>query len=336
MRLGRLMRPAPAHRMRSRCRTLVARVLVRLAAVVATLAPLAAHAFSGAGGECGEGPLQAAALRGTPADLERALDTSVSAIEKVVDGWSRGIAGLYPGTAEVWLDRKVRRSSREDRRKTFARWWTGCQGAKLLDFAVAGQNMPNVSYLLALGVDPDAVSPQDDTLLMRCPYATPGSSLLHLRSEPPERSRDETAKVLATYTLLIRSGASLDKYNRDGAGPLHRCNDPAIVDLYIRLGANVAVGLDDGTNPARLHDDPTRRVVDYRVRQIIHGSTWAQAHHLAILERVLPLVSEHHVTARTENILAYGCRDASRQAACARLAKLLKVEDPRVFGTGGR
>ena len=85
-----------------------------------------AQAYSGAGGECGNSALEAAALRGTPLELEQALDKGVQDIEKVVDQWSGDIARLYPDTSRVWLNREVRRSGREAKRQTFARWWSGC------------------------------------------------------------------------------------------------------------------------------------------------------------------------------------------------------------------
>ena len=58
---------------------------LRALILVAGLLPLLAQAYSGAGGECGNSALEAAALRGTPLELEQALDKGVQDIEKVVD-----------------------------------------------------------------------------------------------------------------------------------------------------------------------------------------------------------------------------------------------------------
>ncbi len=163
---------------------------LRALILVAGLLPLLAQAYSGAGGECGNSALEAAALRGTPLELEQALDKGVQNIEKVVDQWSGDIARLYPDTSRVWLNREVRRSGREAKRQTFARWWSGCRGIRLLDAAVAGQNLANVRYLLALGVDPNAPDAQGTTLLMRCPHLEPGNPQIFTHSAPRSRSPD--------------------------------------------------------------------------------------------------------------------------------------------------
>ena len=157
---------------------------LRALILVAGLLPLLAQAYSGAGGECGNSALEAAALRGTPLELEQALDKGV------VDQWSGDIARLYPDTSRVWLNREVRRSGREAKRQTFARWWSGCRGIRLLDAAVAGQNLANVRYLLALGVDPNAPDAQGTTLLMRCPHLEPGNPQIFTHSAPRSRSPD--------------------------------------------------------------------------------------------------------------------------------------------------
>ncbi|WP_298600256.1 ankyrin repeat domain-containing protein [Zoogloea sp.] len=292
---------------------------LRALIVAAGLLPLLAQAYSGAGGECGNSALEAAALRGTPPELEQALDNGVRNIEKVVDQWSGDIARLYPDTAGVWRNREVRRSSREAKRQTFARWWSGCRGIRLLDVAVAGQNLANVRYLLALGVDPDAPDAQGNTLLMRCPHLEPGNPMIFTHSAPRSRSPDALEKAVAIHGLLLGHGASIARRNQHGLTALHLCNDPALVELFIRQGADASSVINHKAEP----DWKAPRLLDYRVRQIIDGSPWDQEAHFAILDKILPQLTDRRLTPETARALELSCRTPGKQAACRRLARLL-------------
>ncbi len=292
---------------------------LRALILVAGLLPLLAQAYSGAGGECGNSALEAAALRGTPLELEQALDKGVQNIEKVVDQWSGDIARLYPDTSRVWLNREVRRSGREAKRQTFARWWSGCRGIRLLDAAVAGQNLANVRYLLALGVDPNAPDAQGTTLLMRCPHLEPGNPQIFTHSAPRSRSPDALDKALAIHALLLDHGASIAQRNQHGLTALHLCNDPAVVELFIRRSPDASHVINHQTEP----DWKAPRLLDYRARQIIDGSPWDQEAHFAILEKILPRLAEPRLTPETPRSIEPSCRAPARQAACSRLERLL-------------
>lgn len=297
-------------------------------------APLLAHAYSGAAGaECGNTKLEITALKGTPSALEAAIDDSVTTLESVVSRWSSGIAKLYPDTSRVWLDPDVKTSSREAKRKTFVRWWTGCQGIKILDAAVAGANVENVKRLLLLGADPNnpSVSWGGGALLMRCPVARDNS--VSVNSTPPARTPEEVEAVVGVYAVLLRAGADPQQQDREGLTPLHLCKDPVVVNLFIKAGADVSIGIQPGADLATLYDYPiTKRILDHRVRQIAKlGPTWEREAQFAIIEMIAPLLKDTRVTKETERLVSWGCKDPRNAETCIRLGALITVTDKEIL-----
>lgn len=314
--------------------TTLARITRTLLLPVAILAiPLPGHAYSGAGAECGDEKLEAVTMKGQPRDLETAVDAKVAVLQEVVSKWSRGIAKLYPETAGVWLDPKVKNSSRDEKRITYVKWWTGCQGVKLLDAAVAGANLENIKWLLLLGADPNApyVNGWRRTLLMRCPVRRQDRLVVY--AIPPERTPDEDKAVIAAYSLLLQAGVDPRQSDAEGLTALHLCKDPAVVDLLIQHGADVSAGIDPRVDPATIRDYPvTPRVLDYRVRQIAKlGSVWEQEMHFTVLGRILPLLKDARVTAETERLVSWGCEAPANAETCARLGKMIVATDPEIF-----
>lgn len=300
---------------------------------VALTIPLLGHAYSGAGAECGDGKLEAAAMKGQPTDLEGAVDAKVLVMQDVVSKWSRGIAKRNPDTTSVWLDPMVRKGSPEVKRAALVKWWTGCQGINLLDAAVAGANLENVKRLLLLGADPNTPFVNDSrrTILMRCPVNRQGR--LSVYSIPPTRTPEETKAVVAAYYLLLQAGADVQQSDQLGLTALHLCKDPAVVELLIQHGADISVGIDPSVDPATIRGDSvTRRVLDYRVREIAtNGPTWDREMHFAVLEQITPLLKDVRVTAETERLVSWGCKESRNMDACARLSKMIAVRDNEIF-----
>lgn len=312
----------------------MAKISTNLKALIFTtfFAPYLCFAYSGAGAECGNSALEKAAKDGTPEDLTIAIDKQVLLLEKVVAGWDKKWA-WHPNnqnTSRVWLDNNVRIASREEKRKIFAQWWTGCREIKLLDAAVSTANSKNVAFLLSLGADPNSPSYQGRTLLMRCPYEQDGRVISD--GVPPARTQEQKERVVAIYSLLLNHGASMSQQDRDGLNALHLCNDPVIIKLFINAGANVMIGIDPGRDPSTIHDYPvTRRVVDYRARKIAKGLIWEADAQFEIIEQFLPLVNDRRVTSETERLISWGCEDSGKASICSRLAGLISARDFKIF-----
>lgn len=298
----------------------------------AFLLPHICFAYSGAGAECGNSALENAARKGTPEGLTVAIDQGVLLLEKVVAGWSKEWA-WHPNnqnTSRVWLDKNVKRASRDEKRRIFAQWWTGCREIKLLDAAVSTANKENVEFLLSLGADPNSPSYRGRTLLMRCPYEQDGRVIPD--GVPPARTQEQQERVLAIYSLLLKHGASTSQQDSDGLNALHLCNDPAIIKLFINAGSDVSIGVDLGRDPSTIHDHPTtRRVVDYRARKIAKGLIWEADAQFEIIEQILPLINDRRVTAETERLISWGCEDSVRTSICSRLAGLISARDSKIF-----
>ncbi len=302
-------------------------------ALATFLAPHICYAPGGSGGAaCGNSALERVAMYGTPEELESAIDQRVVELEKIVAGWDKVLARHpnYYETSRVWLDEKVKSASREEKRKIFAKWWTGCSEIKLLDAAVSAVNAQNVEFLLSLGVDPNAPSYRGRTLIMRCPTAREGSVVTH--GAPPERTREQQERVLAVYSFLLNHGMSISQQDRDGLNALHLCNDPAIIRLLIKAGADVSIGIDRMRDPSTIRDYPvTLRVVDYRARRIAEGFNWESDALFAIIEQFIPLVNDRRVTAETERLISRRCENPHNAPICARLGKLISARDVDIF-----
>ncbi len=303
-------------------------------AILVTALPCVAHAYSGAGGECGNTALESAAVDGRPADLEKAIDTAVVSLEKVVSQWGDGVAKIYPGTSEVWRNREVKNASTAKKREIFAQWWE-CRNIKLLDLAVAGRNMPNVEYLLALGVDPNARSNDGSTVLMRCPQRWQGNGSIFTYYAPPNRpDRAEAEKVQAIYSRLIRQGASMSRQdNSRDLSALHLCNDMEAIEAFIKNGADFAVGIDRNVDPASIQfeNSKNQRVIDFRIKSLFSQVPWERQPYISILERLVPLVNERRILAKTERDIAKSCKAPQNAETCVRLATMITPKDTAIF-----
>lgn len=118
---------------------------------------------------------------------------------------------------------------------------------------------------------------------------------------------------------LLDHGASIAQRNQHGLTALHLCNDPAVVELFIRRSPDASHVINHQTEP----DWKAPRLLDYRARQIIDGSPWDQEAHFAILEKILPRLAEPRLTPETTRSIEPSCRAPARQAACSRLERLL-------------
>ena len=302
---------------------------LRLLSAVLCLLPPIAHAYSGAGGECADGALESAALRGTPAQLDAAIDARVAAVRQRVDGWSSGVARLYPDTSAVWLNRDVRRSPPAAQRQTFVGWWRGCQGITLLDAAIAGQNLPTVRHLLALGSHPNTPSPgyEGSTPLMRCAHLNPGSALISTYAAAPARDRDSQETTAALYTLLLAGGGSVAQRTTRGLTALHLCDDPFVIDLLVRQAPGADALINARTEP----DWKAPRLLDYRIRKLLDGGRPGRDAQQAILETILPRIADRQVGGETERAIGRACREPDQAAVCAWLASRVTVTDRTVF-----
>lgn len=125
---------------------------------------------------------------------------------------------------------------------------------------------------------------------------------------------------------------SVEQQDHEGLNALHLCKDPAIIKFLVKAGANVLIGIDRKLDPSTIHDYPvTQRVVDYRARKIVDSLSWEIDAQFEIIEQFIPLVHDRRVTAETESLISWRCKDPDKASICSRLGGMISARDANIF-----
>lgn len=214
----------------------------------------AAFAYSGAGGECPTDNLPQLAASGSPEELQTELDRVIK--QRVYPKPKQCIAGVCRRPDNTGKNRLVLQKNIE--RPELIAVSLQCAssgGLQLLDFAVAAGNLPNVKFLLAHGASPlGETAYHHDTLFMRCIDIS--SVFVHRRKGdganstrifiPPAVNAEKRNKA---YELLLAAGADINYQNKEGLSPLHRCNDPEVLQWFLSHGANPELKAKPSSDP---------------------------------------------------------------------------------------
>ena len=181
-------------------------------------------------------------------------------------------------------------------------------GARMLDYAAGGGNLPVVEFLLALGADPEAIedSPNGN-------YPTS----LFFRCIKPYGGQIEISRKLAAYKLLVSKGADVNRLTRRGTGALLNCRDPDAFKLLLTIGAKIEA----------TEYDP----LDHWAHEAVVSGHLEELAIVKILSE-LPK-ADKSLTRRTEKRVCIECSGTGTDAFCRQLETLVEVRDRRIFET---
>ncbi len=191
-------------------------------------------------------------------------------------------------------------------------------GSRPLDVAVAAGNIANVEFLLSRGADPNGVlgsMSSEGSIYSRC---------LRLSSVPMSNGRRltdvPTHRVLTAYDVLLKRGGRLDIYDTRGFGPLHFCNDPAIVQYFLARGADADLSLP----------------LDTRVYQVIHSEFLpSRKESLSIARMLANKATNRRVSRSNEYWICLACSGVKLSSECKDLSEFVEVRDKRIFVSKG-
>ena len=277
------------------------------------------HAFSGAGGECGDMPLQEAAMFGAPDALQAEIDRAA----KKQDFWNRKNEEREAEAKKRWWQTKpdpTPQKSTEELRKNLVLTWAGCQGHTLLEFSATAGNLMNVEYLLNLGAQPRRLTDQG-TLFMRCAdiktYGGRSGITAHVDRE--DRTKNQVQKKLAAYSLILTSSEDyLNTVNDGGLSALHTCDDPEAIQLYIDNGAKFYASRSDATP------------LDFRIRKALRYPGISKDR-LTIAKILVDKTENKSVSASTEWHICMDCTGPQKNNACSGIEAFLPVSNPAIF-----
>jgi ankyrin repeat protein len=184
----------------------------------------------------------------------------------------------------------------------------------LLDYAVASGNIKIVKFLLDSGVNPNAIVPgQDDTLFHRCASVptvrTPDGRMLENNDFPMENR-------LKAMELILQRGGDLNILDRSGRNALASCRNPAIVDLYVKKGAD-------------LSNEKRQGMAHTALESAVHGVIFNHDD-LARVKALSPSQSKGIVGTEYEDRLRKICSQEKFSGQCKKLVGIVR-SSPGVF-----
>ncbi len=170
-------------------------------------------------------PLLRATLVGTPADIQREIESRLDSLEKNTEIKAKIKSTLNPESRERW--RSIERAKLIN-----SRLFCG-SGEWLLDFAVAAGNVPVTKWLLDHGSNPSATSTYGNIFTRCIDYPQ-----LALNSHYGRKADLLKARLEALDLVLGRGGNSSEVFGEKTA--LHLCKKPELISHYISRGAELS------------------------------------------------------------------------------------------------
>jgi hypothetical protein len=294
-----------------------------------------AHAIGdSAGGGCVRNPpLEIAAIAGTPKELEIEIDRQIASAtdfgKKILKLLSHPNHEKY----SIWVRPETISAPITEKRTIFINWWSGCQGIRVLELAVAGGNQSTTQYLLDTGADPNITIWKNETIFMRCANLTSDHSQLSSDGvTSPTHTMIEEERKIAAYSLILAKGGDLNRLNDYGLSALHLCKDPDAIAFFVENGANPNRPDERNVAIRREKGFMSEPVLDFRIRRILEDYDSERDANFSTLRKLLPVIENKTLKRETMWRICFECSsNAGKAETCQRLAKIIDVPDQDIF-----
>lgn len=329
---------------------MVYKIILSIAVVIISSS---SHAYSGAGGECGNKDFERAATLGSAEELLKRIDDYIERVRTTAEKENtKSFLGLKLKSRQPLV------TDQTELRKIVVNSWRGCEGL-LLDYAVVAGNLRAIDLLIKLGADPNGRQKSDpslqvavgwdpkqigfipsngtETIFMRCRYINEsGDGITVFKNS--NRTDEQRGRALAGYRHLIQYGVDLtlvdDHY---GKSALESCRDIDVIRLI----------LENGADPNRVTCVNTTNCggskttsLDFHAIQILdrgqgYGSLGTDLENRL---RLFETIAKYHKTKRltndTEIAVCMGCLGVADES-CRALHETLVVSNLKIFDETG-